>query len=208
MRAARWLAMLGLLGLPAAGAEDPPNDRLPAPIDPGFRGHFERAGAGFGCVIPPQPGVTGARVAEAGDLPCLFVGPLSLGGEAAMPARLLGSPNQSLAGPNGAEAQVFFFRRAADSPYLVASIWHGRIVALQLTGPIATVEQVPAEFSFNRLRLGATTDTVRAVLGPAKHVVPVPTIEAELWSYSPWTFSFEMTEQRVSSIRICHPPFC
>ncbi|WP_247505577.1 hypothetical protein [Bradyrhizobium sp. 1] len=75
-----------------------------------------------------------------------------------------------------------------------------RVIALQISGP------APAPgYSFNQLNLGHSTERLLARFGSLVHVGPSGLEKTELWTYAPWPFSFEVREDRVTSIRINDP---
>lgn len=200
MRAAAMTALAVLLvSVSSLWAQDSTSRRpAPAPsvpIDSGARGEFHRAGAGFACSLPSPPPPN-----DSGYRPCLHLGRLAIGSEATLADTLLGPPNQSQPQPNGIITHGYFFRPARESSYLVASALNGRIVTLQLTGR----EPAPG-YSFNGVGLGATSVQLQERLGPPISVVATQMAGTELWSYAPWTFSFEVTAGTVTSIRIAAP---
>jgi hypothetical protein len=51
------------------------------------------------------------------------------------------------------------------------------------------------------------TETLLKYFGPALQLNTDKQKGLELWSYSPWTFSFEIKDNRVFSIRIADPEY-
>jgi hypothetical protein len=49
------------------------------------------------------------------------------------------------------------------------------------------------------------TDTLLKHFGPVSDTRPAGLKDTELWSYSPWPFSFEIMDGHVTSIRITDP---
>jgi hypothetical protein len=111
--------------------------------------------------------------------------------------KALGPPHRTLAQPKGAKASIYFLVKADHYPYLVATVSKNRIVALQVTGPVAA-----KDYGFNHIDLGVTTDTLVQVFGQPNHLEPSEEKDTELWAYRPWPFSFEVRNGHVSSIRI------
>jgi hypothetical protein len=168
---------------------------------PDLRGEWRRAGAGFACVVKaPEKLQPGPALPVVLARACSFLGPLALGDDAQAVTKALGAPHRSLAQPNEATASVYFLEQAGNYPYFVATVSKNRIVALQVTGPVAA-----KGFSFNHVDLGATTDTLRQYFGQPNHLEPSGEKDTDLWTYNPWPFSFEVKGGRVTSIRIAEP---
>src|SRR5882724_8593004 len=71
----------------------------------------------------------------------------------------------------------------------------GTADSIQLTG-----RPWPDSWQFSGLTLGNSEDALRARLGEALETEPSD--EATLiWAYRPWTFSFEVHDNKISSIR-------
>jgi hypothetical protein len=67
---------------------------------------------------------------------------------------------------------------------------------------------MPADsYGFSGVKLGDSTDA--AIKRRGKPMVAQPTGEGttEIWSYQPWPFSLEITDGRVTSIRVADPQF-
>jgi hypothetical protein len=95
---------------------------------------------------------------------------------------------------------VYFLEQAGQYPYLVATVSKNRVVALQVTGPVAA-----KGYSFNHLDLGSSTDTLVQYFGQPNHLEPSSEKDTDLWTYRPWPFSFEVKGGHVTSIRIAEP---
>jgi len=81
-------------------------------------------------------------------------------------------------------------------------VLNDRIVALQISG------QAPTKgFSFNRINLGDGTATLLQHFGSPMHIGPSGRKDTDLWDYKPWTFTFEIENDRVTSIRIADPAY-
>jgi hypothetical protein len=168
-----------------------------------LRGEWQRAGPGFACVAPAPPDIPPQAITpEVLGRACLHMGPFVIGGAAATLQSAMGSPHRTLPQPKGATASLYFLEGPERHPYLVATVLREKIVALQLTGPAAA-----KGFRFNNVDLGAGTDTVIKYFGPPKNVAPSSLKDTELWSYTPWPFSFEVKDERVTSIRIVDPEY-
>lgn len=168
-----------------------------------LRGEWKRNGATFACVVPsPEKLPPKAITPEVLGRACLHMGSFVIGGAAATLQATLGSPHRTVPQPKGATGQLYFLEGQERHPYLVATVLRDKIVALQLTGPAAA-----KGYLFNHVDLGAGADTVLKHFGPPKNVAPSGLKDTELWSYRPWPFSFEVKDDRVTSIRIADPEY-
>ena len=130
------------------------------------------------------------------------IGPLVVGMEAAAVKSALGPYSRRIDGPKSTAVWFYFLGNPNEEPYLLASIWQQRLVAIQVTG------HKPADkFGFNDLTLGATTETVTKVFGAPKRSIPSSQPNTDVWLYHPWTFSFELSGGRLTSIRVADPQF-
>ncbi|WP_456620974.1 MULTISPECIES: hypothetical protein [unclassified Bradyrhizobium] len=192
---------LFLLGLSASvnGQGAPPRPPLGKTPDPELRGQWLRAGQGFACkvdagkrVSPPDPDVL--------SFACQRMGALGVGIPEASLKAVLGEPHRKLPPANGATTYVYFLGKPDQFPYLAATVKANRVLALQISGPAQA-----APYSFNQINLGDATEKLLAQLGSPFHVGPSGLEKTELWTYGPWPFSFEVREDRVTSIRISDP---
>lgn len=172
-------------------------DNLPVPEDLGIRGEFVRAGTGFACEIKPDQKITPEIQAKLSDLACLHLGTLAIGAEEKSLDARFGKPERTMDLANHATAKIYFTAPADDASYFVITVRRHRVVAIQLTGT-RSVEG----YDFDRIALGSSTRAVLAHLGQPLVADRVPDTGAELWSYAPWTFSLEVTDGHVTSIRI------
>ncbi|WP_157100647.1 hypothetical protein [Rhodoplanes sp. Z2-YC6860] len=129
--------------------------------------------------------------------PCLRLGPFVIGGDARTLVSALGPPHQTRTLAKGAQAPMWFLGEREHYPYLVAILLKGRIVALQVTG-----EAPVKDYGFNHVNLGDSTQTLEGHFGPAFEIGKSELADTDLWTYSPWPFSFEVKAGRVTSIRI------
>jgi hypothetical protein len=169
----------------------------------GLRGEWNRAGASFAC-----------RVTTQGKLPleaikpdvltkaCLHMGPLGIGEAAGSVKSALGEPHRTLQQAKDATAWIYFLDRPEQPPYLVATVSKDKIVALQVSGPTTS-----KDFTFNHIKLGDDTMVLVDYFGAAYKVTPSGEKDTDLWSYSPWPFSFEVRDNRVTSVRITDPEY-
>jgi hypothetical protein len=171
-------------------------------VDPGYRGTFIRSGAGFACRTDPGEKLSPDQIKALSEHACLRIGPFVVGSKAAVLKSSLGEPNRTQRGAKDTTVWVYFFGKTNDAPYLVASIWHDRLVAIQITG------RMPADdYGFNGIALGAATATVLKFLGKPMDVKPSSEPNTDVWSYQPWPFSLEVTNGQVNSIRVADPQF-
>jgi hypothetical protein len=192
---------LFLLGLSASvnGQGAPPRPPQGKTPDPELRGQWLRAGQTFACkveagkrITPPDPDIL--------SFACQRMGALGVGISEASLKAVLGEPHRKLPQPNNATAYVYFLGKPSELPYLAVTVKANRIVALQISGPVPV-----AAYSFNQINLGDATAKLLAQLGSPFHVGPSGLEKTDLWSYGPWPFSFEVREDRVTSIRISDP---
>ncbi|EJN07339.1 hypothetical protein PMI42_07877 [Bradyrhizobium sp. YR681] len=167
--------------------------------DPELRGQWLRAGPGFACKVetgkrgtPPDPDVL--------SFACLRMGALGVGISEGSLKAVLGEPHRKLPPAHDATNYVYFLGKADQFPYLAATVKANRVIALQISGPTPV-----AGYSFNQINLGDGTERLLAQLGSPFNVGPSGLEKTELWTYGPWPFSFEVRENRVTSIRINDP---
>jgi hypothetical protein len=198
-----------LLGRDAAHAQTSkapsarPNDAKPKAQqgeEPELRGEWRRAGAGFACTVKSRQQIPPEKIPEVLPGACLYLGPFGIGKSATTVKARLGEPHRTVPQQSGAVAWMYFLEAAGRHPHLAVTVREDRIIALQLTGSVAA-----KSYGFNSIDLGASTETLIKVFGPAQHLNPSSQTGADLWSYGPWPFSFEITNDRVSSIRIHDP---
>jgi hypothetical protein len=178
------VALLGFGALAARGAE---------------RGEWRRVGASFACKVDaPRDLPPKAINPNALMTACMHLGPFVIGGDARTLVSVLGPPHETMPPqPKGAKALLWFFGERGQYPYFIATVLNGRIVALQVTG------EAPAkDYGFNHVNLGDSTQTLAEHFGPAFEIGKSELADTDLWTYSPWPFSFEVKAERVTSIRI------
>jgi hypothetical protein len=171
-------------------------------IDSPYPGEFIRTGPSFACQIKAPSKLSPAEIEKLSEHACLRIGALAVGNKVTMLKAALGEPSRIHPGRKEATAWVYFFGKTAAASYLVASVWHETLVALQVTG------REPADaYGFSGIKLGDTAEAAIKRLG--KPMVAQPTGEGttEIWSYQPWPFSLEITDGHVTSIRVADPQF-
>ena len=160
-------------------------------VDPVLRGYYKRSGPGFACVIGPSEKLSPEQIKALSEHACMRIGPLVVGMDAPALTSALGEPARQIQGPKGTMVWAYFFGKTNDDPYLLASIWKDRLVAIQVTG------RLPADkYVFNGITLGATAETVTRQLGKPMRVGASSLPNTDVWSYQPWTFSLELSGGR------------
>jgi len=203
-RARTMFAMAGAIGMVGLmqATEAPAQQARPDLVDPIHRGRYVRSGPGFGCVIEPTGKLSPDQIKAISEHSCMRIGPLVVGMEAAALKASMGQPSRQVEGPKGTTVWVYFFGTTNDDPYLLASVWRNRLVAIQVTG------RLPADkYGFNGITLGATTESLTKQFGNPMGLRPSSLPNTVLLSYDPWTFSFETSGGRVTSIRVADPQF-
>jgi hypothetical protein len=192
------LSLLGM-SVPANGQGAQPRPQQGKTADPELRGQWLRQGQTFACRVeakkgaaPPDPDLL--------SFACQRMGALGVGISDASLKAALGEPHRKLPPANNATNYVYFLGKADQLPYLAATVKANRVIALQISGPAPT-----PGYSFNQINLGDSTEKLMAQFGGPFHVGPSGLEKTELWTYHPWPFSFEVREDRVTSIRISDP---
>jgi hypothetical protein len=181
-----FIAVLFFASLPAQAADF--SDPIP---------RYERAGGGFACRMSKQD-FTQAET-EKRDV-CLHIGPLFVGMLRTDAETLLGKPVTSV--PVGTR-EAFAYQLQSVSTgrmntYVVFTYDNdGHADSVQLTGA-----PWPSAWQFAGLTLGVAQTAVTERLGAPMQTQKSDDPGATQWSYSPWTFSFEVKDGVVSSIRI------
>jgi hypothetical protein len=159
-----------------------------------------REGWGFACELTAEQGDFDRKNAISADAVCGQVGPLWLGMSRAEAESVLGKPtDQKIVG----EGTFYVYSLRSDASagmtaYAVLSYnTQGRAATIQITG-----EKWPAAWTFADIKLGDTDEAVVARLGEPHNKSPSELPSTVLWDYLPWTFSFEITDHHVSSIRV------
>jgi hypothetical protein len=190
-----------MLGMSASVNGQGASPRPPSskPPDPELRGQWLRVGQTFACkveagkhITPPDPDIL--------SFACQRMGALGVGISEASLKAVLGEAHRKLPPANNASNYVYFLGKPDHYPYLAATVTTNRVVALQISG-----EAPVAGYSFNQINLGDSTEKLMARFGGPFHVGPSGLEKTDLWSYRPWPFSFEVREDRVTSIRIIDP---
>jgi hypothetical protein len=192
------LSLLGV-SVSANGQGAPPQAQQGKTPDPELRGQWLREGQTFVCrveagkrALPPDPDLL--------SFACQRMGAIGVGISETSLKAVLGEPHRKLPPENNATNYVYFLGKPNQYPYLAATVKAKRIVALQISG-----EAPAAGYSFNQVNLGDGIDKLMAQFGSPHHVGPAGLDKTELWTYGPWPFSFEVRQDRVTSIRINDP---
>jgi hypothetical protein len=170
--------------------------------DIGLRGQFVRAGGAFACEVKPDRAITDTDRKHMTQQACLHIGALAIGGAEATLAQVLGKEEDKRPAERGAFNYVYFRNAAGDAAFILVTVQSGLIVAIQITGP-----EPMTDFSFNGIDLGAGTDAVVKLFGRPTKVGLAGQPGVERWTYRPWTFSFEVTDGEVTTIRIANEDF-
>lgn len=169
-------------------------------------GELKRSGGGFACTFTIKDGINlGDVIALGVDAPCMRVGPVALGLPRVETEAILGRP---LSTAEERQGTMFVYPLAwSGAPKTsdlltyaaVAYDAQDRVKILQLSG-----EKMPPprDWAFSAVRLGHPDTAVLAALGEPFSRSPVPDNGAELWAYGPWTFTFEVKDGKVISIRL------
>ena len=181
------LVLIGCLHPRASSEAQPP---APAKFTP-F--NYYRAGNGFACVTPTP----------SADKPwvCDRIGALVIRTSLDDATRLLGPATRIIPRSTGETDYIFII---GPDDYIAVTAVRGEIVALQVTGP----SPLP-NWTFSGVGLGMSAGALRARLGDPHDLSAIaPEGDglwkdgAVLWTYSPWTFSFEVARDRVISIHV------
>src|SRR5262245_19624285 len=129
MTFATIIAMLAIATTTGAFAQ--PQQARPDLGDPVSGGRYLRPGPGLACKIEAPNNLSPEQIKALSEHSCLRVGPLVVGMEVAALKALLGQPARQRQGAKDTTVWVYFFGRTNDDPYLVASIWQDRLVAIQ-----------------------------------------------------------------------------
>ncbi len=159
---------------------------------PGPRGEVVREGKAFVC--------QGLGQAKGKKLPaedCLYIGALAVGMSEATLKQDLGPVDDVRTDRTGATHYVYLRVAGVEPKFITATLVGGVVVAGQINGP------EPLEgFSFNGINLGTGASAVKAKFGAPVKIEPSDNPGAEKWSYAPANFSFEITDDSVSAIRV------
>jgi len=176
--------------------------------DLGYRGEFIRSGGAFACKVGVEQNVKPADIkSQLTEQPCLFLGSIknsgiAIGMEAAPVLQAAGPETQMLDAAEGVRHYVYALGSEQFPAHFIISVWKDRIGALQVSGS----EPLPGMI-FNGIELGARVEQLRARFGEPFTVTDAGVPDTELWSYQPWTFSFEVSLGKVVSIRMDDPAF-
>lgn len=193
------VAMLSTSPAAVAQPAAPPAQGVPADLKD-LRGAWQRAGAGFGCKVVPPRQLSQEQLLAVMARACLRLGPLVIGDAAETARSALGPPHRTLKQPQGRVAWIYFIGQREHYPYFVVTVAADKIVALQVTG-----ETAAPGYDFSHVALGASADDLVSVFGQPGHFEPSELKDAELWTYGPHPFSFELKGGRVISIRVRQP---
>lgn len=183
-----WAILLYACSCLPAGAA---GETKPHPNGAPFQ--YYQAGAGFACVVP--------RGATTEESTCNRVGPLKVLMPVADLVQRFGVPAKKIPRDRSSTDYIYM---VSEHNYVAVTIEDGRVVALQVTGP----GPLP-NWTFSGVSLGMTANALQARLGEPKGKKKLASegrglwkYGAVLWSYEPWSFTFEVAQDRVISIRV------
>ena len=184
-----WVA--GLLAIASSACAADYTDPLP---------RFERAGNGFACHVDKGDGEKTAAMHWQADQACMRIGPLYVGMARTDLEKILGAP-ATMVVEDGHENFAYIVNRG-DSDFVAtyAVVIYGddaTTTSIQLTG-----KAFPNPWFFSGLTLGNSEDALRARLGAPLHIEQSDEAETLVWGYQPWTFSVEVHDKEISSIRV------
>src|ERR1700744_5570730 len=119
-----------------------------------LRGQWSLNGPAFVCTVGTKEKLKpSADMAEMLARACQHMGPFVVGDDAQVLKQTLGEPHRTMPPqPNGAVSWLYFLEQQEHYPYFVATVLKDRIIALQVTGPVAA-----KGYDFNHVDLGVTT---------------------------------------------------
>ena len=134
-------------------------------------------------------------------LACLHIGPIRIGARYEGLESRYGNPVQSIPNSNGRIIQVFhLISKSGETTYLAITVREDSIDAIQIAG--AVPDQA---LSFSSVTIGDSPRRLIQVLGVPSKASLVEENGATLWSYTPFPFSFEILQEKVSSIKLWKP---
>lgn len=156
-------------------------------------GEFRYAGGAIVCITTDTPDP------EKGYLPCLHIGPVSIGQSYAEIQKMLGEPWKTMKHGAATVTRVYPIQTKKEGPlpYWVIQFINGTVEAIQLTGFHAD-----KELAFSSIRPGDRQKRVTDILGAPAFKTAVKEINGVLWSYRPFPISIEIKDKRVYSIWI------
>jgi hypothetical protein len=135
------------------------------------------------------------------DLACLHVGWIKIGGSYSLVEKKYSTPSQELHLRTGDTVEVFQFTNPdSNVTYLAITVKSGMVSAIEIQG-----EHAVDSLSFSSINLGDLPGHLIEILGKPSKSLPVQETGGTLWSYVPFPFSFEITNGKVSSIKIWRP---
>ncbi len=173
--------------------------------DYGYRGDYIIGGSGFACRVTADQKPQSENINAQN---CLYLGtkqrPLPLWVDAKPLLDSLRKPLDIIPEPSGAINYVFEIGPGDPIPYIVVTVTEGRVTSLQVSG--TGVDPGFPWASYQGVALGASTDDLKARFGEPFQTGPAGLPDTIYWDYRPWTFSFEIKAERVTSIRISEDP--
>ncbi len=161
---------------------------------------YERAGNGFVCHMDKADGDKTGSMHWQSDQVCMRVGPLYVGMPRTDLEKILGAP-ATMVVQDGRENFAYSVNRG-DSEFVAtyAIVVYGNdatATSIQLTE-----KAFPSPWFFSGLALGDSEDALRERLGAPLQLDKSDEAGTLVWTYRPWTFSVEVHDKQISSIRV------
>jgi hypothetical protein len=154
---------------------------------------YRYVGGGLACI-------TDSLSADS-PLACLHIGSIGIGDEYPAIEAKYGSVSQTIPQSEGREVRVFELKsKTNEITYLAITVKNSLVDAIQVAG--ATPDE---SLSFSSISIGDSPRRLIELLGKPSKSKLVEETGATLWSYAPFPFSFEITGERVYSIKIWNP---
>ena len=136
-------------------------------------------------------------------IPCLRIGPLSIGQDLRDVSKMLGKANRVI-NEGVIIIRVYTIRAGALTgqriPYWVIGFRDRKVVSIQLTSP-----RGEERFEFSSIQIGDTASKVTATLGPPTVKEMVKDVSATYWGYDPVPIGIEIMDGRVFTIYVSEP---
>ena len=163
---------------------------------------YERVGPTFGCHLTRDDVARQQTHPDfPEEFPCMRIGPLEMEMLRSDAEMILGKPASTVMG-NGRESFVYDFPAdPSGAGYVVLTFKsNGRVDSLQLTGGAA-----PRVWQFSGITTGDSQQALANRFGQPLQTDNGTHPGFTILGYEPWTFSFELKDDRVWSIAILEP---
>jgi len=140
-------------------------------------------------------------VSATSPFACLHIGAIRIADRYDGIETRYGKPSQVIPQSKGREIKVFVLKsKRNETTYLAITVEDNLVNAIQIEGARPD-EPLP----FSSVSLGDSSQRLIDLLGEPAKRKSVEENGATLWSYSPFPFSFEIVDQKVSSMKIWNP---